>query len=228
MSEGPIIGTLQERSLHASLKDLYMTEEAQSEVAVDGFVIDVVRNNLLIEIQTSNFAAIKTKLRALLNNHKVRLVYPLAKEKWIVKETPDGVKEISRRKSPKQCRFEDVFDELVRIPRLITHSNFSIEVLLIEEEEVRRQDGKGSWRRKGWSIIDRKLLEIVDRKLYEQPSDFLHFIPDNLEKPFRTSDLVESLGISRRLGQRLTYCLRKMNALREVGKNGNALLLDIA
>ena len=227
MSKGPIIGTLQERSLHASLKDLYTTGDARTEVSIDGFVVDVVRNGLLIEIQTRNFAAMKNKLLTLLKNHQVRLVYPIPKKKWIVKETADGVKQLSRRSSPKRCGFEDLFDELIRIPNFIAHSNFSIEVLLIEEEEIRRQDGKGSWRRRGWSIIDRKLIEVVDRRLYENPSDFLHFIPSSLEKPFRTSDLVDSLGISRRLGQRLTYCMRKMNALKTVGKKGNAILYDI-
>ncbi|MHA2396046.1 MAG: hypothetical protein ACXAC0_05030 [Candidatus Thorarchaeota archaeon] len=228
MSKGPIIGTLQERSLHASLKQLFMTDDARTEVAVDGFVVDVVRNGVLFEIQTRNFAAIKKKLLSLIKNHSVRLVYALAKKKWIVKQTPDGMKQVSRRRSPKKCGFEDIFDELVRIPNLMAHSNFSIEVLLIEEEEIRRQDGKGSWRRRGWSIVDRKLVEVIDRRLYEEPSDFLHFIPDSLERPFRNSDLVEALGISRRIGQRLTYCLRKMNALKTVGKKGNALLHDIA
>ena len=227
MSKGPIIGTLQERSLHASLKELYTTGDARTEVSVDGFVVDVVRNGLLIEIQTRNFAAIKNKLLSLLKKHHLRLVYPIPRKKWIVKETPDGTKQLSRRSSPKRCGFEDIFDELIRIPNIIAHSNFSIEVLLIEEEEVRRQDGKGSWRRRGWSIVDRKLIDVVDRRLYENPSDFLRFIPDSLERPFRNSDLVEALGISRRLGQRLTYCLRKMNALKTVGKKGNALLHDI-
>lgn len=228
MSKEPVIGTLQERSLHASLKEMYTQGDARTEVSVDGFVVDVVKDGLLIEIQTRNFAAIKNKLFSLLKNHPVRLVYPLPKKKWILKQTPDGLKQLSRRSSPKQCGFEDVFDELIRIPNFIAHSNFSIEVLLIEEEEIRRQDGKGSWRRRGWSIVDRKLIEVIDRRLYEKPSDFLHFIPESLEKPFRNSDLVEALGISRRLGQRLTYCLRKMNALKAVGKKGNAFLHDIA
>lgn len=227
MSKGPIIGTLQERSLHSSLKELYSTGDAKTEVSVDGFVVDVVKNGLLIEIQTRNFAAIKNKLLSLLKNHRVRLVYPIPKKKWIVKQSPDGTMQLSRRSSPKRCGFEDIFDELIRIPNFIAHSNFSIEALLIEEEEIRRQDGKGSWRRKGWSIVDRKLIEVVDRRLYEKPTDFLHLIPVSLEKPFRNSDLVEALGISRRLGQRLTYCLRKMNALKTVGKKGNALLHDI-
>jgi len=204
-----------------------MTGDAIAEVSIDGFVVDVVRNGLLIEIQTRNFAAIKGKLSSLFKNHPVRLVYPLPNKKWIVKQTPEGEKQLSRRLSPKRCGFEDIFNELVRIPNFIAHSNFSLEVLLIEEEEIRHQDGKGSWRRRGWSIVDRKLIEVIDRRLYEKPSDFLHFIPDSLEKPFRNSDLVEALGISQRLGQKLTYCLRKMNALKTVGKKGNSLLHDI-
>ncbi len=220
------IGTLQERSLHASIKDLYITGDAQTEVEVDGFVIDVVRDGLLIDVQTRNFSKIKSKLRTLFKNHPVRLVYPIPNEKWIVRQSPDGLKELSRRRSPKQGSFLDLFDELIRIPRFIAHSNFSIEVLLIKEEEIRQQDGKGSWRRRGWSIVDRRLIEVVDKRLYEKPADFLHMIPEDLERPFLNSDLVESLGISVRIAQRMTYCLRKMNAIKIAGKRGNAILYD--
>jgi hypothetical protein len=205
---------------------MYMKGNAREEVSLDGFVVDVVRDGLLIEIQTRNFAGIKKKLHSLLKNHRVRLVHPLPRKKWIVKETPDGLKQISRRASPRRCGFEDIFDELVRVPTLIAHSNFSLEVLLIEEDEIRRKDGKGSWRRKGWSIVDRKLLEVVDRRIYQKPSDFLHFIPDALERPFTNSALIEALGISRRIGQRMTYTMRKMGAIKEVGKKGNAILHD--
>ena len=173
-----------------------MRDNARAEVVVDGYVVDVVKDNLLIEIQTRNFAAIKDKLRALMKNHPIRLVHPIPKKKWIVKETIDGTTQLSRRLSPKKGVFENLFDELVRIPSFIAHSNFSIEVLLVEEEEIRHQDGRGSWRRRGWSIVDHRLLEVIDRRLYETPMDFLHFIPNSLEKPFKTSDLAEALGIS--------------------------------
>ena len=222
----PSIGTLKERSLHASIKELYMSNDAKAEVVVDGFVIDVVRDGILIEVQTKNFSKLKSKLSALFKNNSVRLVYPIPSEKWIIRQSPDGTKQLSRRRSPKRMDFVDVFDELVRFPNYIAHHNFSIEVLLIKEEEIRRQDGKGSWRRKGWSIVDRKLIEVLDKRLYETPSDFLHFIPDSLERPFRNSSLAESLGIPIRIAQRMTYCLRKMNAVKVVGKEGNALLLE--
>jgi hypothetical protein len=224
---GPSIGTLKERSLHASLKQLYMSGDAIEEVEVDGYVIDVVRDRLLIEVQTTNFSKIKPKLFALMKNHPVRLVYPIPSEKWVIRESPDGTTEIGRRRSPKRRGHEDVFDELIRIPNFIVHNNFSLEVILIKEEEIRRKDGNGSWKRRGWSIVDRRLIEVIDRRLYEKPSDFLQFIPTELEKPFTNSDLIESMGIPRRIAQRMTYCLRKMNAIKKVGKKGNAILYDV-
>ncbi|MHA3964860.1 MAG: hypothetical protein AM325_015130 [Candidatus Thorarchaeota archaeon SMTZ1-45] len=227
MSKEPIIGTLQEGSLHSSLKELYLDRNAKAEVLVDGYVVDIVKDGLLIEIQTSNFAQIKNKLLSLFANHPVRLVHPLSQKKWIVKQSLDGTEQLSRRLSPKKCGFEDIFDELVRIPSLISHPNFSLESILIEEEEIRRQDGLGSWRRRGWSIVDRRLVNVIDRRVYEKPSDFLHFIPDSLARPFTTSDLVEALGFSKQLAQRLTYCLRKMNVLKKVGKSGNAILHEV-
>ena len=46
------IGLLNEKPLHASLKQWYARPGDRFEVAVGGFVIDIVRDDLLIEIQT--------------------------------------------------------------------------------------------------------------------------------------------------------------------------------
>lgn len=66
------IGLLNEKPLHASLKDWYAKSGDKFEVQVDGFVIDIVRNDLLLEIQTGNFASIKSKLTNLVHSHQVR------------------------------------------------------------------------------------------------------------------------------------------------------------
>jgi hypothetical protein len=161
MENGGGIGTLQERSLHDAIKKLYEGPGTQVEVAIEGYVVDVVKDGLLIEIQTRNFTAIKSKLFTLMKNHQVRLVYPIPSEKWIVRQSPDGESEISRRRSPRQMKIVNVFEELVSIPTFLLHKNFSLEVILIREEEIRRQDGRGSWRRRGWSSVDRKLVEVV-------------------------------------------------------------------
>jgi hypothetical protein len=80
------IGTLNEKPLHEALKRWYAQPGDIFEAPVDGFVVDIVRGDLLIEIQTRNFSAIKRKLEQLLISHSVRLVYPIPSEKWITAE----------------------------------------------------------------------------------------------------------------------------------------------
>ena len=223
MKNGGGIGTLQERSLHAKIKELYNTPDSETEVRVDGFIIDVVREDLLIEVQTGKFSSIKDKLFKLMKNHRVRLVHPIAQEKWVVRQSKNG-EVIGRRKSPKKMGILHIFEELVSIPTFIVHSNFELEVLLTMEEEIRVNDGKGSWRRKGWSSVDNILVDIVDRRLFHTPQDFLDLIPDTIDEPFTTKTLFEVLEIPRRLVQKMTYCMRKMGILKVVGKEGNAHL----
>jgi len=130
MAPSPI-GTLNEKALHAALKEWYAEPGDRVEVEIDGFFVDLVRGDLLIEIQTGGFSGIKRKLLALTEAHPLRLVYPIAREKWIVKLDEDGRRRLSRRKSPKRGQVEDVFAELVSFPRLITRPNFSLDVLLV-------------------------------------------------------------------------------------------------
>ncbi len=218
------IGTMQEKSLHAALKRWYARRGDRLEVRVDGFDIDILRGDLLIEIQTRNFSALKRKLTALTEHHPVRLVYPIAQEKWIVRIAADGRTQLSRRKSPKRGRLAHLFEELVRIPRLMMSPNFSLEVLLIQTEEIRCDDGQGSWRRQRWSIHDRTLIDVVDRTVLQSPSDFRAFLPSTLTEPFTTADLSKALSLSRRLAQKMAYCLREMGVIKIAGKRGRALL----
>ncbi|MEJ2272892.1 MAG: hypothetical protein P8X91_10595, partial [Candidatus Bathyarchaeota archaeon] len=114
-----------EYSLHSEVKDIYSTSGDELEVKVnEGFVIDVLKDGLLIEIQTQNFSAIKRKLSKLIIDNKVRLVYPIAKQKWIVYERNFG-EIIKRRKSPKKGKLLDIFYELVHLSDLFKSKNFS-------------------------------------------------------------------------------------------------------
>ena len=218
------IGTLNEKALHAALKKWYAQADDQLEVALDGFVIDILRGDLLVEIQTRNFAAIKRKMNVLTKNHTLRLVYPIAQEKWIVKLARDEKSSQSRRKSPKRGTPVQIFEELVSFPQLLLRPRFSLELLLIQEEEVRRYDGSRGWRRKGWVTYERRLLDVIDRQLFATPADMGALIPPALNEPFTTSDLASAVGRPRRLAQKMAYCLRKMGAITPVGKRGNAIL----
>jgi len=219
-----LIGTLGERSLHSALKDWYAQRGDHIESEVEGFHIDIIRNNLLIEIQTANFSSQKRKLYTLIEKHPLRLVYPIAQEKWIVRLAADGKSRLGRRKSPKRGNLFHLFQELVSIPYLITNPNFSLEVLLIREEEVRCDDGTGSRHRKGLSIADRCLIEVQSQHLFKEPLDFLPLIPPDLKEPYSTKELAESIGQPRWIAQKMAYCLRTMEVLEVAGKNGNSLL----
>jgi hypothetical protein len=220
-----LIGTLGEKSLHAALKAWYSKPGDGLEERVDGFDIDIVRDDLLIEIQTKNFSSQRRKLRTLAEKHPVRLVFPIAREKWIIRVTTGG--RIVRRLSPKRGHLYLLFEELVSIPSLLREDNFSLEVVFTREEEIRRNDGRGSWRRKGWSIADRRLVEVMSRHVFLRPSDFLALVPKDLPEPFSTLELSECIGQPRWLAQKIAYCLREMGAIQATGKNGNAILYSM-
>jgi hypothetical protein len=221
------IGTLKEKSLHAALKAWYAQPGDQLESMVDGYVIDLVRGDLLVEVQTANFSAIKRKLVKLLDNHPVRLVYPIPTEKWILRLAQDGATVLGRRKSPKRGQARDIFSELVRIPKLVPHPNFTLEIIFIHEEVMWREDGRGSWRRKGRSIADRRLLEVVSQIVFTAPDDFRFFIPADLPQVFTVRDLAVRSKQPRYLASKMVYCLREMGVIELVGKRSRALTYQV-
>lgn len=220
------IGTLNEKPLHAALKAFYARPDDRFEVAVDGYVIDIVRGDLLIEIQTRSLVALRRKLAGLVSTHVVHLIYPVAAEKWILRVDADGAP-LGRRKSPLHGSAMQVARELVSFPRLLADPNFTLEVALIREEEVRRHDTTRArnWRRKGWMTVERRLLEVVDTRIFSTPADLATFLPADLPEPFTARELAALTGEPLWLCQKLTYCLRETGVLIETGKRGRSRLL---
>ncbi|GAB4334795.1 MAG: hypothetical protein Kow00117_18170 [Phototrophicales bacterium] len=206
-----------EKSLHIALKDYLAHPGDRFEVEVDGFVVDMLRGEQIIEIQTQNFSALKRKLNQLIQAHSVRLIYPIALERWIIKGD-------SRRRSPKRGHVTHVFNELVYLHHLMAYPNFSLQVLMIRDEEIRINDGKGSWRRGGWSIQDRRLLDVVESVLFETVDDLKNLLPDELPATFTAAQLASCLKQKQPVAQRMVYCLRHMGAITQVGKLGRAYL----
>lgn len=50
-----------EYSLHSEIKNWYKVSGDKLEVKIEDFIVDILRDKLLIEIQTRNFSAIKKK-----------------------------------------------------------------------------------------------------------------------------------------------------------------------
>ena len=220
------IGTLNEKPLHAALKEYFAADGAQFEVQVEGYFIDVVNGDEFVEIQTGSFASIKSKLTKLTQARRVRLVYPIPYEKWIVKLPKEKDGKISRRKSPKRGRVEELFWEMVSFPHLLAQPNFSLTVVMTREDEVRRHDPNLNWRRHGWGIVERRLLEVVEEINFETPQDWLALLPRELDN-FTSKDLAKKLAINKKLAQKMAYCLRKSGAIELTGKKGRANLYAV-
>ena len=74
------IGEFNERSLHRSLKERYAVVGSATEQAIEGFVVDAVNGDHIVEVQTGSFWPLRNKLQRLLNAYSVTLVHPVARE----------------------------------------------------------------------------------------------------------------------------------------------------
>jgi hypothetical protein len=218
------IGTNNEKSLHSDIKNLYCDENSKVEYKVGSYIIDVIKEDTFYEIQTKNFYAIGKKLRDIIEeNNKVVLVHPIAVEKYIITlDDHGGV--TSRRKSPKKGALVDIFNELVSTPYLLKSENFKLEVIMIIEEEIRKSDGKGSWRRKGVSIVDRKLVKVIEKHTFNTIEDFNCFLPKELPEYFTNKDLASTLNVPVHKVRKITYTLKNAEVIKECGKRGRELL----
>ncbi|MCY3885373.1 MAG: hypothetical protein OXG24_10735 [Gammaproteobacteria bacterium] len=218
------IGTLNEGNLHLSLKNIYADDPSQIERRTSNYVVDVLKGDRIIEIQTRGFGALRSKLPVLLQTHNVTLVYPIAARKTIVKHTEEG--EISRRLSPKKGIVHDVFTELVYLPTILDTEGMQLEVISIHEEEIRVFDKQRAWRRRGWVVVERRLVEVVSNSTFASTKQLLYELFPRLPGQFTTEDLAMETRGNRALAQKAAYCLRESNAIRVVAKRGNTLVYE--
>lgn len=221
LPSAPTIGSLKETPFHAALKRLVSPPGSRFEVPVDGYVIDVVAPDLLIEVQTRSVGKLRPKLGALLPSHRVRLVIPLAECKWIEKRGPGGPG--ARRRSPKRERPLHVFGELVGIADALAHPNLEIETVMTDQLEVREHEPGKAWRRRGWVVKGRELIAVNERRLFKGPADLCELLPP-FDEPFTSRELAERAAVPPRLAGQALYTLHRAGELERVGKRGNAYL----
>jgi len=217
-----MINTWNESLLHEELKTFFRGENGQTEVPIEGSICDIVNEDgSIIEIQTSNLGILKQKLSKLLLSRKVTLVYPIAKnilvETWGVDNSL-----ISRRKSPKHGTIFQLFKELTGIVGLLNHTNLILMVLFVDIMEIRIKDGKGSWRSKGVSKKDKKLLKMHESLEFKTLMDYGRLIPASVPELFTVKDL-QKAGAGIHAG-RMAWVLRNCGCIKVYGKKGNAFI----
>jgi hypothetical protein len=212
-----------ETSLHRQLKQLYAAGDARQEVVLEQYRIDVVVDGRLIEIQHGALAAIRDKIRRLLDHHDVLVVKPLVARKTLVKLAREGGRVVSRRKSPLEARPLDLFHELVYFTRVFPHPRLVLEIPFVAIEEWRYPGHGRRRRRRGTDhqVEDQRLLGVEKTLRLARGRDLLELLPAELPRPFDTEQLAEIASVPRWVAQRIAYCLRQMGVAEEVGKVGN-------
>ncbi|MEM7322743.1 MAG: hypothetical protein AAF531_06635 [Actinomycetota bacterium] len=177
------------------------------EVELDGFVIDIRRGDLLIEVQTGSFGAMGRKLDRLLTDYRIRLVHPIPTATYL--QRPKA----KPRRSPRKGSIHTVLDELVSIPTLLDHPNLTLEVWLVTVDKFQEHDPTARRGRGGWRTVDRRLREVESRHLFTTTDDLVALMPADLPDRFTTADIADAGSIGRDAAQKLAYCLRALERI---------------
>ena len=220
-----------ETSLHQQLKLSYADDPSQTEVTLGRFRIDAVRGDELIEVQCASLSAIRDKCSKLLQRHQLRVVKPVIMRTRITRLTSEGGKIKSRRMSPKRGNVLDLFEELIYFTRIFPHTHLTIEVPLVEVEQIRvpRLSNGAQRRRRSWHK-DYRVLDVIwesTQKTIElrEASDLLKLMPSPLSPTeFNTADLAKAIDLPRDRAQQIAYVLRKTGAINQLGRNRGGIV----
>ena len=226
--ESPIIGTLMERTLHATLKNHYESDKEKQEIRFMGFVADIKNDSGIIEIQTRSFNAMRKKLSAFLEHEKVTVIYPAVRNKWLIWIDPHTGEMSEKRRSPLKGGVYDVYRELYRIKQYLTHPNFHLRILPVDIEEYRIcarsiDDPKRSGRF-GSTRMERIPIGFGDEIAIDSLGDYKKIIPDGLNGDFTSSDFARITKKSRSLAQTALNVLTFVGAVERVGKEKNSIV----
>jgi hypothetical protein len=221
------IGTEKESSLHRALKFRYTGPEGQRETLVGSYVCDgTTEDGEIIEVQTGSFGALREKVKNLAKTGRIRIVHPVAVQKYIELYDTDGCL-IRRCKSPGKNGAWHLFKALLYAPELPLLPNLTIEIALVDVLERRKDDGQGSWRRKGVSIVDKSLAGWRESIVLSRLSDYYRFVPFDKTESFTVKDLAAKAGINKTLARKCLYVLFKLELVKRTGKQGNAIVYQI-
>lgn len=175
-------------------------------------VVDLLRADDVVEVQTGSLGAMGPKLDRLLASHRVVVVHPIAERTVLVRSGHTD------RKSPKRGRPVDIFGQLVSLPTLLDHPNLTIDVVMTVEERVKIEDPNLRRRRGGWRTVDRRLVEVVDIVRLSGVEDLDDFVPSGLGDGFTTAELAAAGGYDRNTAQQIAYCMRALERFEVIGR----------
>ena len=215
------VGTLREKTLHAVLKRMIEPDINCHEVKLGRYTADIYNRQGVFEVQTGNIHKLKPKLTALLPYYHVEVVVPVIETKWIQTMDPETGELTGRRKSPKGERPADLLARLVYLKSFLKDPNFSLLIVRLEGEELRKSTGKKRHPVERLEFAPTRFLGTVSLRGRE---DYAAMLPDNLPESFTAEELGKRMGLHKRDWSAAANVLCYMDAIRRTGRRKNAFL----
>lgn len=216
------IGTLQEKTVHAILKDYYAPDKDMQEVWVGGYVADIYTGKEIIEIQTAGFDKLRGKLDSFLPHHQVTIVYPIPRIKYLI-WMDEETKECSKpRKSNVKGSVYRAFYELYKIKPYLSDENLHLCFPLLELEEYRLLNGFSKDRKRGSRRYDRIPVALLGEVRIDSVSDYGDLIPDDLPEPFTVQEFGKAVGERRETAAKVLHILNYLHVIERRENRGRA------
>ena len=239
--EAPHIGTLREKRLHAALKlylcpdegcherpvaDLLSAEEAHDSDGKRRRVADILTDGHIFEVQTGGFFPLREKVGWYLTHTpcRVTVVHPIPAVRYLSWINPEDGAIISRRKSPKRGRAQDVAKELYWLSDFIGDPRFSLRLLLVELEEYRMADGWSRDGKRGSNRYERFPTALLGDVTLSTAADYAAcFLPAALATPdpeggfplFTAADYARLTGIRGKATYSTVHLLERLGLIAE-------------
>jgi len=205
-------------SLHAALQEVYSREGGKTEAKVGDFRVDVLKGDLITEIQIAGLYKIKQKVRVLLlMGYKVKVVVPLQS----VLVEPGGTKNRDQRYK--------IFQELSHFVDVFPAPGLEVDFLMLKELRTWKKvkSGRHYVVPKGFMKRDTVPLAVIEEVRLREAHDLLKLI-DIPDEKFTARGLALRAGLSRRTASRACYVLRRTGVLNVEGMIGRAYLYRLA
>lgn len=212
-------GTLQEKRLHAVIKKFLCENTDYHEVGIQGtrFLADIRLGNEIYEVQTGDFAPLKTKLQYLLahTDCTVTVVHPIPLVRSLCWIDPSSGAVSPPRRVGGVGRPIDLLADLYPLLELLPDPRLSFRILSLAVRDYRLLNPAGRDPKRHTRRHERIPTDLLGDVTFAEPSDFRDLLPEGLPQSFTVPAFAKSTGLYGIDAYSAARVLAKLNILRQ-------------
>lgn len=220
------IGTYSEKTLHRILKSYLCPDTDLHEVGIGHFIADAVYDGRICEIQSAGLFPLKKKLAYYLEHtdKNIQIVCPVLTAKRVIWVDKESGALSAPRKSPVGHGKMRVLPELIYLLELLDFKRVSFLIVGLNADDYKLLDGKGADKKRGASRLERIPRELTMLEYLRSKEDIAaFFLPSALPEEFGSAEFSRLTGLRRRTLSAALKVLQRLDIIRVVGKNKNAI-----